>query len=174
MEDFDLSKSSDEPLKPADPLESGGKNKTEGPNPISLDSIIPHLPPEGQDWLDSLNSYCRRAVEHDLRHAGPELFVENWEYLRDTLEELEREFGPSDNWANTKPHKYFRRTTQVHDAAIGGEILSAAVTRHGSSRGDRSLWRFLWRNFRRAVLLTSVASWHNLARRQQDAHTDGQ
>ena len=69
MEDLDLSKWSDELLKPADPAESGGlKNKTEA---ISLDSIIPHLPPEGQDWLDSLNRYCRRVLEHDLRYAGP-------------------------------------------------------------------------------------------------------
>ena len=171
MEDFDLSKSSDELVKPADPPESGGKNKTEGPNPISLDSILPHLPPEGQDWLDSLNRYCRRVLEHDLRHAGPELFVENWESLRDTLEKLERELGPSDNWVDIKPRKYFRPTTQVHDTPISGETLSVAVTRQQSSR-SRSLWRLLWRNFRRAVLLTSVASWHNA--RRQDAHTDGQ
>jgi hypothetical protein len=38
------------------------------------------------------------AVEHDLRHAGPDLFVQYWESLRDTLQKLERDFGPSDNW----------------------------------------------------------------------------
>jgi hypothetical protein len=35
---------------------------------------------------------------HDLRHVGPDLFVEYWESLRDTLQKLERDFGPSDNW----------------------------------------------------------------------------
>jgi hypothetical protein len=33
-----------------------------------------------------------------LRIAGPDLFVEYWESLRDTLQKLERDFGPSDNW----------------------------------------------------------------------------
>jgi hypothetical protein len=69
------------------------KNASEGP--ISLESISARLPPEGQAWLNGLNPFCRRAVEHDLRNAGPDLFVEYWKSLRDTLEKLEREFGPS-------------------------------------------------------------------------------
>jgi hypothetical protein len=32
------------------------------------------------------------------RFAGPDLFVQYWESLRDTLQRLERAFGPSDNW----------------------------------------------------------------------------
>jgi len=93
MEDFDLSESLDKPTDPP-----ALKNATKAPNGISLDSIIPCLPPEGQDWLDSLNRYCRWTLEHDLRFAGPDLFVKYWEFLRDTLEKLEREFGPSDYW----------------------------------------------------------------------------
>jgi hypothetical protein len=96
MEDFDLSEPSDNPTDP--PERAVLKNKTKAPNRISLDSIIPCLPPEGQDWLDSLNRYCRWALEHDLRFAGPDLFVNHWEFLRDTLEKLERELGPSDYW----------------------------------------------------------------------------
>ena len=63
-----------------------------------LDSIAPLLPPEGQTWLNGLNRFCRRVVEFDLRTAGPDRFVEQWESLRDGLENLEREFGPSDDW----------------------------------------------------------------------------
>jgi hypothetical protein len=70
------------------------KDTTETPKPILLESILPSLPPEGQAWLNGLNPFCRRAVEHDLRHVGPDLFVEYWESLRDTLQELERDFGP--------------------------------------------------------------------------------
>jgi hypothetical protein len=99
MEEFDLTKSFDELLKPTDPpQEAALKNTTEAPNPISLESILPCLPPEGQAWLNGLNRFCRRAVEHDLRTAGPDLFVEYWESLRDTVQNLERDFGPSDNW----------------------------------------------------------------------------
>ena len=89
MEDFDLIKSLDELFKRTDP-----------PKPFltSLESILPHLPPEGQAWLNGLNPFCRRAVEHDLRGAGPDLFVKYWMSLRDTLQKLERDFGPSDNW----------------------------------------------------------------------------
>ena len=47
---------------------------------------------------NGLMRFCRQAVEHDLRWAGQELFVEHWESLRDTLQKLERDFGPSDNW----------------------------------------------------------------------------
>ena len=74
------------------------KNAGEVPNPISLESISACLPPEGQAWLNGLNPFCRRAVEHDFRSAGPDLFVEYWKSLRDTLENLERKFGPSDHW----------------------------------------------------------------------------
>ena len=51
------------------------KDTTETPKPILLQSILPSLPPEGQAWLNGLNPFCRRAVEHDLRVVGPELFV---------------------------------------------------------------------------------------------------
>ena len=33
-----------------------------------------------------------------LRAAGPDLFVKYWVSLRDTLQKLERDFGPSDSW----------------------------------------------------------------------------
>jgi hypothetical protein len=99
MEEHDLTKLVDELFKPTDPPEGAAlNNTTETPSPSFLDSILPRLPPEGQAWLNGLNSFCRRAVEHDLRHVGPDLFVEYWESLRDTLQKLERDFGPSDNW----------------------------------------------------------------------------
>jgi hypothetical protein len=63
-----------------------------------LESIATRLPPEGQAWLKSLNNFCRRVVEFDLRTAGPDRFVEHWKSLRDGLGSLEREFGPSDDW----------------------------------------------------------------------------
>jgi hypothetical protein len=83
------------------PPEGAVKNTTdatETPSSILLESILPRLPPEGQAWLNGLNPFCRRAVEHDLRFAGPDLIVQYWESLRDTLQKLERDFGPSDNW----------------------------------------------------------------------------
>jgi hypothetical protein len=95
MEEFDLTKSFDELLN-ATEASKGAALKA--PEPIALESISPRLPPEGQTWLNGLNRFCRRAVEHDLRSAGPDLFVEYWESLRDTLQKLERDFGPSDNW----------------------------------------------------------------------------
>jgi len=111
MEESDLVKSLDELLKRTDspngatltntteaPNGAPLTNRIEEPNPISLESILPRLPPEGRAWLNGLNRFCRRAVEHDLRRAGPELFVEYWESLRNTLQRLERDFGPSDNW----------------------------------------------------------------------------
>jgi hypothetical protein len=67
-------------------------------NETSLESIAAHLPPEGQAWLTSLNRFNRRVVEYDLRNAGPDQFVQDWKSLRDTLEKLEGEFGPSDDW----------------------------------------------------------------------------
>jgi hypothetical protein len=101
MEDFDPIKAWNEALlkkasngAPPEALQ----NASEVPNPISLESISSCLPPEGQAWLNGLNPFCRRAVEHDLRNAGPDLFVEYWKSLRDTLEKLERELGPSDHW----------------------------------------------------------------------------
>src|SRR5215468_4467474 len=99
MEDSDLSKSFEDLLKPTDqPKEAALENTTEMPAITSLESILPHLPPEGQAWLNGLNHYCRRAVEHDLRAYGPDLFVKYWGSLRDTLQKLERDLGPSDNW----------------------------------------------------------------------------
>jgi hypothetical protein len=50
MEEFDLTKSLDELLKPTEPPEGAAlKNTTEAPNSISLESILPRLPPEGQE-----------------------------------------------------------------------------------------------------------------------------
>jgi hypothetical protein len=99
LEELDLNKALDELLKPTDPPEGAAvKNPTETPSPILLESVLPRLPPEGQAWLNCLNPFCRRAVEHDLRRAGPDLFVKYWESLRDILQRLERDFGPSDNW----------------------------------------------------------------------------
>jgi hypothetical protein len=63
-----------------------------------LESIAERLLPEGQTWLNRLNRFCRRVVEFDLRNTGPDQFIEHWETLRDTLERLESEFGPSDDW----------------------------------------------------------------------------
>ena len=40
---------------------------TEAPNSILVESILPRLPLEGQAWLNGLNPFCSRAVEHDLR-----------------------------------------------------------------------------------------------------------
>jgi len=78
MEDFDLTKSFDELLKQTDPAkEAALEDTTEVPDITSLESILLRLPPEGQAWLNGLNAYCRRAVEHDLRTAGPELFVKH-------------------------------------------------------------------------------------------------
>ena len=78
MEDFDLAKSFDELLKQTDPAkEAALEDTTEVPDITSLESILLRLPPEGQAWLNGLNAYCRRAVEHDLRTAGPELFVKH-------------------------------------------------------------------------------------------------
>jgi hypothetical protein len=94
----ELDKAFDELLKPTEPQKGPPLKQTETPSPILLDSILPRLPPEGQAWLNGLNPFCRRAVEHDLRAAGPELFVQYWKSLRDTLQRLERDFGPSDNW----------------------------------------------------------------------------
>jgi hypothetical protein len=99
MEGRDLIKALDELFKPTDSPEGAVlKNTTETPSPNLMDSILPRLPPEGQAWLNGLNSFCRRAVEHDLRRVGPDLFVKYWQSLCDTLQRLERDFGPSDNW----------------------------------------------------------------------------
>jgi hypothetical protein len=92
--EHDLIKLVDELFNPTEPQ----KDTTETPSPISLELILPRLPPEGQAWLNGLNPFCRRAVEHDLRAYGPDLFVKYWGSLRDTLQKLERDFGPSDNW----------------------------------------------------------------------------
>jgi hypothetical protein len=94
MEDFDPIKAWNEILL----KKLNEANATEAPNPVSLESISARLPPEGQAWLNGLNRLCRRAVGHDLRRVGPDLFVQYWEQLRDTLQKLERDFGPSDNW----------------------------------------------------------------------------
>lgn len=98
MEEHDLTKALDE-LRNATypPGDAALTNTTETLSPSLLDSILPRLPPEGQAWLNGLNPFCRWAVEHDLR-SDPDSFVEHWESLRDTLQKLERDFGPSDNW----------------------------------------------------------------------------
>src|SRR5262245_14935898 len=99
MEEFDLAKSFDEllsrltrqkgrPSRDTTELPNGATltNRAQAPNPTSLESILPCLPPEGQAWLNGLNRFCRQAVEHDLRTAGPSQFVEYWKSLRDTLQ----------------------------------------------------------------------------------------
>jgi hypothetical protein len=80
MEDFDPIKAWNEALlkKMNEAPPESRKNATEVPNPISLELISASLPPAGQAWLNGLNRFCRRAVEHDLRTAGPDLFVEYW------------------------------------------------------------------------------------------------
>src|SRR5215469_13168964 len=99
MGEFNLTKALDELFKRSDPPEGESlKNTTETPSLGLLDSILTRLPPEGQAWLNGLNPFCRRTVEHDLRRVGPDLFVQYWESLRDTIQKLERDFGPSDNW----------------------------------------------------------------------------
>jgi hypothetical protein len=99
MEEIDLGKAMDELFAPTDLPEQADLNKTaETPSPSSPESILTRLPPEGQAWLNGLNTFCRRAVEHDLRAYGPDLFVKYWMSLRDTLQNLERDFGPSDDW----------------------------------------------------------------------------
>jgi hypothetical protein len=104
MEDFDpikawneaLTKATNEVSRPTDTLEEAGlENAIEVPNP-SLEPVLARLPPEGQAWLNGLNRFCLWAVEHDLR-AMPDSFVKYWGCLRDTLEKLERELGPSDH-----------------------------------------------------------------------------
>ena len=97
MED-DLTKLVHELFPPEGAVVKNTTDATETPSSILLESILPRLPPEGQAWLNGLNPFCRRAVEHDLRFAGPDLFVQYWESLRDALQKLERDFGPSDNW----------------------------------------------------------------------------
>ena len=86
-----------EPLQTDLPQGAALKNAAEVPDVTSLKSTLPRLPPEGQAWFNGLNAYCRWAVGYDLR-TEPVSFVEHWEYLRDALQKLEREFGPSDNW----------------------------------------------------------------------------
>jgi hypothetical protein len=99
MEEINLGKAVDELFAPTDPQKQAApKNTAETPSPNALESILARLPPEGQAWLNGLNPFCRRAVEHDLRAYGPDLFVKYWMSLRDTLQNLERDFGPSDNW----------------------------------------------------------------------------
>jgi hypothetical protein len=88
MEERDLNKTVDAIFGSTDP------KKTQR---VSLESILPRLPPEGQAWLNGLNPFCRWAVEYDLR-ADPDGFVKHWEYVRDVLQKLEHSFGPSDNW----------------------------------------------------------------------------
>jgi hypothetical protein len=98
MEELDLNKVVDELFGTTDPPNETALKKTaETPSPISLESILPRLSLEGQAWLNGLNPFCRWAVEYDLR-ADPDAFVKRWEYLRDVLQKLEHDFGPSDNW----------------------------------------------------------------------------
>ena len=56
----DLTKLVDELFKPTDPTEGAAlNNTTETPSPSLLDSILPRLPPEGQAWLNGLNSFFK-------------------------------------------------------------------------------------------------------------------
>jgi hypothetical protein len=82
----DLTKLVHELFPPEGAAVKNTTDATETPSSILLESILPRLPPEGQAWLNGLNPFCRRAVEHDLRFAGPDLFVQYWESLRDTLQ----------------------------------------------------------------------------------------
>jgi len=98
IEEIDFGKAVDELFAPTDPpKEADLKNTAETPKPNAVESILARLPPEGQAWLNGLNPFCRWAVEYDLRTA-PDSFVKHWEYLRDALQKLEHDFGPSDNW----------------------------------------------------------------------------
>ena len=94
----DLTKLVHELFPPEGAAVKNATDTTETPSSILLVSILSRLPPEGQAWLNGLNPFCRWAIEHDLRFAGPDIFVQHWESLRDTLQKLERDFGPSDNW----------------------------------------------------------------------------
>jgi hypothetical protein len=107
LEEVDLTKALDELLKPTDPPKGAAvKDTTETPS-SSLESICPRLPPEGQAWLNGLNPFCRRAVEHDLRRVGPDLFVQYWESLRDTLQGLERDLVHPIIGSSVKPKSWF-------------------------------------------------------------------
>jgi hypothetical protein len=107
LEEVDLTKALDELLKPTDPPKRAAvKDTTETPS-SSLESICPRLPPEGQAWLNGLNPFCRRAVEHDLRRVGPDLFVQYWESLRDTLQGLERDLVHPIIGSSVKPKSWF-------------------------------------------------------------------
>jgi len=60
MEKLDLNKAVDELLKPTDsPKEAALKDTAKTPTPISLESVLPRLPPERQAWLNGLNPFCR-------------------------------------------------------------------------------------------------------------------
>jgi len=104
MEDPDLNKRLDAIFGSIDPPKA---------QRVSLESILSRLPSEGQAWLNSLNPFCRWAIAYDLR-AEPDAFVKYWEYLRDILQKLEHDFGPSDNWKQLQPqHRPARATIKV-------------------------------------------------------------
>src|SRR6516164_2082551 len=54
--EHDLIKLVDELFNPTEPQ----KDTTETHKPVSLDSILPRLPPEGQAWLNGLNPFADR------------------------------------------------------------------------------------------------------------------
>jgi hypothetical protein len=180
MEDFDLAKAFDELLKPTDPPKGAAlkgtteapngatlTNRTEAPNPISLKSILPCLPPEGQAWLNSLNPFCRRAVEHDLRRVGSELFMENWESLRDTLQKLERDFGPSDNWRyETESRSSDRRHVPKEEASLSSPNLSFISTGRQFVRSVRNTIRVRGDSLK-AAITTGLAHGLAFAQRMQ-------
>jgi hypothetical protein len=89
---------------------------------------LPRLPPQGQAWLKGLNPFWWRAVEHDLRRAGPDLFVKYWESLRDTLQKLERDFGPSDNWSSVEAGGGLRRPLSSRRFPARWSIIQHAAT----------------------------------------------
>src|SRR5262245_39711391 len=55
---------------------------TQAKDHISLMSILPKLPAEGQSWINELDASNRRATECLLNIVGEESFVKNWRQHR--------------------------------------------------------------------------------------------
>jgi hypothetical protein len=60
---------------------------------ISLTTILPRLPAEGQSWIRGLSPSFRRSTEHVLNIVGEDSFVENWKMHRDDQINLDNDFG---------------------------------------------------------------------------------
>jgi hypothetical protein len=85
-----------------DPVKAWNEALFKQMNETPLESVAARLPPEGQAWLKSVNRFTRRVVEFDLRNAGPDQFVEDWKFLRDTLQSLGRR-RPSQRRQHRRP-----------------------------------------------------------------------